>query len=94
MFVLKNEGRRRKGKKKLGIWCVEVRHGRATTGTGRAKLLVFGVLVGQGMARPCHCRHGPCQGSGSFDSNFFFLRFLESCSDNYLQNNLKQTKSD
>jgi len=26
--------------------------------------------------------------------NFFFLRFLESCSDNYLQNNLKQTKSD
>jgi len=25
--------------KKLGIWCVEVRHGRATTGTGRANLL-------------------------------------------------------
>jgi len=25
---------------------------------------------------------------------FFFLRFLESCSDNDLQNNLKQTKSD
>ena len=25
-----------KKEKKLGIWCVEVRHGRATTGTGRA----------------------------------------------------------
>jgi len=25
---------------------------------------------------------------------FFSLRFLESVSDNYLQNNLKQTKSD
>jgi len=39
----------------------------------------------------CHCRHGPCQCSGHPRLNFF--RFLESCSDNYLQNNLKQKKS-
>ena len=45
-----------------------------------------------GQARPCHCRHGPCQASDILGSNFFF-RFLESCSDNYLQNNLKQTKT-
>ena len=35
-----------KKEKKLGIWCVEVRHGRATTGTGRAKLLDFCGLEG------------------------------------------------
>ena len=43
MFVLKNEGRR---EKKLGIWDVGVGHGRATTGTGRAKLIVFWRLQG------------------------------------------------
>jgi len=69
MFVLKNEGRRRK--KILGIWCVEVRHGRATTGTGRAKVLDFEGFARHGVARPCHCRHGPCQASGSLGSIFF-----------------------
>ena len=57
-----------KKEKKLGIWCVEVRHGRATTGTGRAKLLDFCGLEGM-------VRHGPCQGSGSFGSKFFFSPF-------------------
>ena len=55
MFVLMNEGRRIK--KKLGIWCVEVRHGRATTGTGRAKVLDVEGFARHGVARPC-------QGSG------------------------------
>ena len=40
MLVLKNDGRRRE---KLGFGRVWVGHGRATTGTGCAKLLVFWV---------------------------------------------------
>jgi len=51
-------------------------------------------LARHGMARPCHYRHGPCQASGTLVLKIFFLRFLESVSNNYLQNNLKQTKSD
>ena len=80
------------GKKKLGIWCVEVRHGRATTGTGRAKLLDICGLEGM-------VRHGRATtGTGRAKvlavlAQNFFLRFLESCSNNYLQNNLKQTKN-
>jgi len=65
-------------------------------------------MVCRGRARPCHYRHGPCQGSGlwgfckagwavpnfwQFGLRIFFLRFLESCSDNFLQNNLKQTQT-
>jgi len=52
--------------------CVEVGH-------GRAKLLDFGTWFGQ-------VRHGSCQGTGVLAQNFyFFFRFLESVSDNYLQ---------
>ena len=53
-------------------------------------------FLGFGMAsqaRACHCRHGPCQASGILGSKIIFLRFLESCSDHYLQNNLKQQKT-
>jgi len=50
--------------KKLGIWGVEVGHDRATTGTGRAKVLVFWVLAWQ-------VRHGLCQAFGILGSNFF-----------------------
>jgi len=35
--------------------------------------------------------HGPCQASGHARLNF--LHFLESCLDNYQQNNLKQLKT-
>jgi len=60
-------------------------------------------MVHRSRAQPCHCRavqtfwslgmvgHEPCQGSGIPRLNFF--RFLESCLDNYLQNNLKQRKT-
>jgi len=64
--VLENEGRRRKKKKLvkkgLGPW-----HGRATTGTGCAKLLV---ILG----------------------SIFFI-FFASYLDKYLQNKLKQHKT-
>jgi len=68
-----------------------VEHGRATSSTGRANLLDFVGFGWHGQARPCHCRHGPCHFFGIFRLNFF--RFLESVSDNYLQNNLKQQKT-
>jgi len=45
-------------------------HGRATAGTGHAKLL-----------------------APQAQKKYFFLRFLESCSDNFLENNLKQTQT-
>jgi len=51
MLLFKNDGRRREKKKFY----------RAGVGHGRANLLV---LAWQLMARPCHCRHGPCQASG------------------------------
>ena len=54
----------------------------------------FGYLARHGMARLCHYRHGPCQASGTLGLKFFFFRVLESVSDNYLQNNFKQTKTD
>jgi len=68
--------------------------GRAATGTGRANLLVFGWFgkACDGTVVPLQAR--PCQVSGISGSKIFFRRFLESISDNYLQNNLKQTKSD
>ena len=78
--------------KKLIIGSIGVGHGRATAGMGRANFMAFGLWCGCGQAQPCHCRHGPCQGSGISRLNFF--RFLES-KTNYLQNNLKQqNKSD
>jgi len=84
MLLLKSDGRRRE---KLGILWLGVGHGRATTGTGRAKLLELWVFskAWAGTAVPSfwHLR-----------LKIFFLRFLESVSDNFLQNNLKQTKSD
>jgi len=51
------------------------------------------VLAGDGMAVPLQARAVPsfCHFRLKF---FFFRRFLESISDNYLRNNLKQTKSD
>jgi len=82
MFVLENERRRRNFFLVYG--CIGVGHGRATVGTGRANLLDFGGWFGM-------VRHGPCHLSGIFRLNFF--RFLELCSDNYLQNNLKQRKN-
>ena len=69
MFVLKNEGRRGK---KLGIWVLEIRHGRATTGTGRAKLLEL--WLWSGMVR--HGRATAGTGRANFlafsGSNLFF----------------------
>jgi len=53
-------------KKKLVNRCVEVVHGHATKGTGRAKLLDFGTWFGQ-------VRHGPCQGTGVLAQNFYFF---------------------
>jgi len=29
-----------------------------------------------GQARPCHCRHGPCQASGILGSNFFLFSWI------------------
>jgi len=58
---------------------------------GPCQLSGIGGWFGYGQARPCHHWHGPCQGSGIPRLNF--LRFLESCLDNYLQNNLKQRKT-
>jgi len=77
--------------KKLIIGSIGVGHGRATAGTDRANFLEFGGLVWHGQARPYNCRHGPCHLSDIF--RLIFFRFLESCSDNDLQNNLKQQKT-
>jgi len=53
----------------------------------------FGVgLACDGTAVPLQARAVPS--FWHLRLKFFFLRFLESVSDNYLQNNLKQTKSD
>jgi len=91
MLVLKNDGRRRE---KLGIYWLGIGHGRATTGTGHAKLLEFwGVgKAWDGTAVPLQARAVPSFWHLRLKN--FFLRFLESVLDNYLQNNLKQTKSD
>jgi len=91
MLVLKNDGRRRE---KLGIYWLGIGHGRATTGTGHAKLLEFwGVgKAWDGTAVPLQARAVPS--FWHLRLKIFFLRFLESVLDNYLQNNLKQTKSD
>jgi len=51
------------------------------SGTGRAKLLEL--WLWSGTAMPAFWR---------FQTQFF-SRFLESCLDNYLQNNLKQQKN-
>jgi len=98
IFLMKNEGRR-KGKK-LGIWWLEVWHGRATTGTA-VPLQARAVPI-QARAVPSFWFLWVCKawsGTGrarllAFWAQIFFsFRFLESCSDNYLQNNLKQTKT-
>jgi len=73
----------------LGIWVLEIRHDRATTGTGRAKLLEL--WLWSGMVRHDRATAGTGRASFlAFSGSIFFSRFLESCSDNYLQNNLKQ----
>jgi len=71
--------------KKFGIWAIVVGHGRATTGTGRAKLLALLALgvVKSSTTVPRFWRFG----------SIFFFRFLESVFANYLQNNLKQRKT-
>jgi len=69
---------------------IGVAHGGAYIGTGCANLLEMDVWFWHSVARPCHCMHGSCQGSGRPRLNFF--RFFESYLDNYLQNNLKQQK--
>jgi len=77
----------------LGIWGLGVGHGRATTGTGRANLLAF-LDFGKawdGTAVPLKARAVPS--FWHFGLNFFIFRVLKSCSNNYLQNNLKQTKT-
>jgi len=51
---------------------------------GRANLLDFCGLEGM-------VRHGRTKVLAVLAQIFFSLRFLESCSDNYLQNNLKKT---
>jgi len=58
---LKNDGGRKK--KKLGICSARVGHGRATTGTGRANLLVFGWFgkAWDGTAVPLQARAVPLQ---------------------------------
>ena len=80
------ESKKKLIKEVLGTW-----HGRANIGTGRANLLEMEGLARHSQARPCHFKHGPCQGFGHPRLNFF--RFLESCLDNYLQKNLKQQKT-
>ena len=78
----------------IGIWRPGIGHGRATTGTGRAKLLVFWVFgkAWDGTVVPLQARAVPS--FWHFGAQKIFFRVLESVSDNYLQNNLKQTKSD
>jgi len=78
-------------KKKLVKEGLRTWHGCANIGTVRANLLEMEGLAWHSQARPCHFKHGPCQGSGHPRLNFF--RFLESCLDNYLQSKLKQQKS-
>ena len=57
---------------KVGLSLPVVGHGRANLSTGRANILEFLlVLDRQGLARPCQCEHGPCQGSGHGASKFF-----------------------
>jgi len=91
MLLLKNYGRRRE---KLGILWLGVGHGRATKGTGCAKLMElwgFG-KAWDGTVVPLQARAVPS--FWHFGAQKIFFRVLESVSDNYLQNNLKQTKSD
>ena len=75
MFVLKNEGRRKK-EKKLGKWCVEVRHDRATTGTGRANLLDSCGLEGLVWHGRATAGTGRAKVLAVLTQNFFFSVFL------------------
>ena len=91
---MKNDGEEGK---KLGIWCVEVRHGRATTGTGRAKLLDFCGL--EGMVRHGHATAGPGRAKVlAVLAQFFFSSFsgivLGQLPTKQLKTNKEQTKSD
>jgi len=75
------------GEKFCGIWVLGVKHGCATTGTSHAKLLEL--WLWSGMVVPLQARAVPA--FWHFQAKKF-SRFLESCPDNYLQNNLKQQK--
>jgi len=66
-------------------------HGRSTTGTGHANSLENGWFLARSQARSCYHRHGPCQASGHARLNF--LHFFASYLDKYLQNKLKQHKT-
>jgi len=57
-------------------------HGRATLSTGHAIAGTGHVVAGTGRAKLL-----------ASQAQNFFSRFLESCSDNFLQNNLKQTSN-
>ena len=93
-----------KKEKKLGIWCVEVRHGRATIGTGRAKLLDFCGL--EGMVRHGRATEGTGRataGTGRAKvlavlAQFFFSSFsgivLGQLPTKQIKTNKEQTKSD
>ena len=56
---------------------LEVGHGRATLGTGRANFLWLPTFFSsKTLARPCQIQHGPCQHSGQRDFKIFhFLDF-------------------
>ena len=70
---MKNDGGRKK--KKLGICSARVGHGRATTGTGRANLLVFGWFgkAWDGTAVPLQARAVPS--FWHFGAQIFFSPF-------------------
>jgi hypothetical protein len=73
------------GRKIYVIWCVEVGHGRATLGTGRANLLTS---CSKFALKTWHGRASLSTGRANLlvlgASKFF--TFLESYLDNYLQN--------
>jgi len=74
-----------KGINFLAYGHLEVAHSRACGGTVRAN------FFGRGMFGFGQVRHGRARFLDILGSIFF--HFLESCSDNYVQNNLKQQKT-
>jgi len=73
MLLLKNDGRRRE---KLGFCRLGVGHGRATTGTGRAKLLMFCGWQGLGWHSRATVGTGHAKLLASRAQIFFFSVFL------------------
>jgi len=74
MWCLKNDGRRRE---KLGICGLGIGHGRAATGTGRAKLLEFcGGWQGMGWHGRATAGMGRAKLLASQAKFFFFSVFL------------------